>query len=113
MHEMALTESILGLVEDEARTAGFTKVKLVRLEVGALSHVSAEALVFCFDAVTRGTVAEGAVLDIVTVEGAGWCLDCSRTVPLAERFGVCPICGNHHVQMTAGDDLRVKELEVE
>ena len=113
MHEMALTESILGLIEDEARASGFTKVKLVRLEVGTLSHVSAEALVFCFDAVTRGTIAEGAALDIVAVEGSGWCLDCSQTVPLAERFGACPLCGNHHVQMTTGDELRVKELEVE
>lgn len=113
MHEMALTEGILDLVEDEAKTAGFKSVKVVRLEVGSLSHVSVEALRFCFDSVTQGSIAEGAVLDIVTIDGAGWCLDCSQTVALAERFGACPLCGNYHVQMTAGDDLRLKELEVE
>ena len=113
MHEMELTEGILDLIEDEAKTAGFTAVKIVRLEVGVLSHVSVEALQFCFEAVTKDTIASGAVLDIVTVEGAGWCMDCSQTVALAERFGACPLCGNYHVQMTAGDDLRLKELEVE
>ena len=113
MHEMALTESILELIEEEARKQSFTKVKLVRLEVGQLSHVSADALEFCFDAVTRSTIADGARLEIVTVPGQGWCMHCSKTVPLAERFGACPECGNYHVQMTAGDELRLHELEVE
>jgi len=30
-----------------------------------------------------------------------------------EHFGPCPECGRHHVQVAAGDDMRVKELEVE
>ncbi len=113
MHEMSLIESVIGLVEDEARKDGFAKVKVVRLAVGELSHAMPDALLFCFDAVSRGTIAEGAVLEIVTVSGAGWCMDCAKTVALSERFGACPDCGNHHVQMTAGDDLRLSELEVE
>lgn len=110
---MSLTESLIGLVEDEAKKGEFTKVKIVRLEVGALSHVSPDALLFCFDAVSRGTIAEGAQLDIITLPGQGWCMDCSKTVALSERFGACPECGNYHVQMTAGDELRLHELEVE
>jgi hydrogenase nickel incorporation protein HypA/HybF len=34
-------------------------------------------------------------------------------VALNERFGACPECGQYHVQMVAGDEMRVKELEVE
>lgn len=113
MHEMSLMESVLEIVEDEARRAGATSVKAVRLDIGELSHVEPEALRFCFEAVVDGTIAAGAVLEIVRVPGAGWCLDCAETVPLTERYGACPKCGNHHVQMTAGDDMRVAELEVE
>ena len=113
MHEMSLTESVIGLVEDQARKDAFTKVNVVRLEVGELSHVSPDALRFCFEAVSHGTIAEGARLDIVTVPGQGWCLDCSKTVALSERFGACPECGHYHVQMTSGDEMRLHELEVE
>jgi hydrogenase nickel incorporation protein HypA/HybF len=113
MHEMSLMESVIGLVEDEARKGGFTRVKTVRLDVGELSSAMPDALTFCFDAVSRGTIAEGAMLEIVSVPGQGWCMDCSKTVPLSERFGACPDCGNYHVQMTSGDDLRLSELEVE
>jgi hydrogenase nickel incorporation protein HypA/HybF len=112
MHELALTESLVGIVVEESRRQNVARVKAVVLEIGAIGQVEPESLRFCFDAVTRGTIAEGARLDIVTVPGAGWCLDCGKTVPLAERFGACPECGQRHVQMTAGDELRIREMEV-
>ena len=113
MHEMSLCEGVIELVEEEARKGGFAKVRTVVLELGALGSVEPDAMEFCFDAVSRGTVADGARLVIETVPGAGWCLDCAKTVPIEERFGACPECGQYHVQMTAGAELRVKELEVE
>jgi hydrogenase nickel incorporation protein HypA/HybF len=113
MHEMSLTESVVDILAEEGRRQGFARVKKVWLEIGVLSGVEPEAMEFCFDVVTRGTLAEGASLEIVRTPGQGWCLDCEKTVALAERFGTCPDCGGGRVQMTAGDEMRVKELEVE
>jgi hydrogenase nickel incorporation protein HypA/HybF len=113
MHEMALTQSIVEIVSEEARRHGCDKVRVVRLLIGALANVEPGALRFCFDAVSRDTIAEGATLDIVRAPGEGWCLDCGKAVALEERFGACPECGERHVQMTSGDDLRVLELEVD
>jgi hydrogenase nickel incorporation protein HypA/HybF len=113
MHEMALTESIVDIISQEARKLGFGKVRVVRLQIGPMALVDPEALRFCFDAVSRGTVAEGATLDIARPPGEGRCLDCGRTVALQERFGACPECGGRHVQMTSGDELRIEELEVD
>lgn len=113
MHELSLMESVLEIVEDEAAKAGATSVRMVKLVIGELSHVEPEAMAFCFEAVTRGTIADGARLEIERVPGRGWCLACGETVEISERFGTCPKCGGHEVQMTGGDDLRVAELEVE
>ncbi|MCW2315238.1 hydrogenase nickel incorporation protein HypA/HybF [Rhodoblastus acidophilus] len=113
MHEMSLTEGVVEILVEEGRKQGFAKVKTVWLEIGELSGVEPEAMLFCFDVVARGTLAEGAKLEIVRTPGAGWCLDCAKTVALGERFGQCPECGQYHVQMTSGDEMRVKELEVE
>ena len=104
MREMSLTES---LVE------GFSRVRTVRVAIGALGHVEADAVRFCFDAVTRGTIVEGARLDIRTVPGQAWCLDCAKTVRAADRVAACPECGQHRLQVTGGDDLRLDELEVD
>ena len=68
---------------------------------------------FCFSAVSAGAIAEGATLEIDRISGAGWRADCGNTVALADRFGDCPQCGGYRVQMTAGDELRVREIEVE
>ncbi len=113
MHEMALMESLVELIEDESRKRGFSRVRVVRLELGALGGVDADAMRFCFDAIVKGALVEGALLDIVVKPGEGWCLDCAEAVVIHERFDACPRCGGNHVQAAAGDELRLKELEVE
>lgn len=113
MHEMSLAEGVLQLMEDAAASQGFGRVKTVWLEIGQLAAVEVEAMRFCFDAVTRGSLAEGAALEIVELPGQGWCMKCAATVPISEQFGACPQCGSHQVQATGGTEMRVKELEVE
>lgn len=112
MHEMSLAESVLQLIEDAARRDRFNKVSTVWLEIGQLSVVEPEAMAFCFDAVTRNTVADGARLEIITLPGQGWCQACALTVPMTEVFDECPHCGGYPLQVTAGAEMRVKELEV-
>ncbi len=113
MHEMSLAESVLGIIEDAAAAQGFTQVKAVVLEIGQLAAVEVEAMRFCFDAVMRDTLADGARLEIVEVPGAGWCRDCETQVPMNDRLDICPHCGGAHLQPSGGLELKVKELEVE
>jgi hydrogenase nickel incorporation protein HypA/HybF len=110
---MALTESIVEIALEEARKQGARRVVRVFVDVGALSHVEPEALEFCFSAIASGTAAEGAKLEIQRIAGAGWCLDCEKSVALAERYGACPECGGCRVKMTAGDELKIREMEID
>jgi hydrogenase nickel incorporation protein HypA/HybF len=109
---MALAESMLQIVEDAARKNGAARVTAVRLELGALSHVEREALAFCFDAVTKGGVANGATLEIDATPGAAWCVPCGERVPLAQLGDPCPHCGGWRLTVVAGEEMRVKEIEV-
>lgn len=113
MHEMSLAEGILQLVEETARREQAARVKLVVLEIGRMSSVEPEAIKFCFEAVTHGSMAQGARLEIVDVPGAGWCMRCAETVPMQERYGACPKCGSFQVQPTSGTEMRVKEIEID
>jgi len=112
MHEMSLMESVIEIACDVARRNGASEIREIRLRVGMLSHVDARALSFCHEAVRHGTIAANARLSIDHVPGRGWCLDCGKAVALTERFGACPDCGRHRVQMTAGDELSIQDLEV-
>jgi len=112
MHEMSLAEGVLQVIEDAARKDHFSKVTSVWLEIGQLSGVEPEAMRFCFDAVTRDSIAAGACLEIIATPGQGWCMACAKTVTMTEAFGECPDCGGFQMQVTGGTELRIKELEV-
>ena len=109
---MSLAEGVLQLIEDAGRQQEFSKVTTVWLEIGQLSGVEVEAMKFCFDAVTRDSIADGARLEIIALPGIGWCMECAKSVPMAEVFGECPQCGGYRMQVTGGTEMRVKELEV-
>lgn len=66
MHELAVAQSLVSMIEEIA--AGRRVVK-VTLEVGQLSCVSAEALSFSFNLVSEGTTAHGAELDVRRTPG--------------------------------------------
>jgi len=113
MHEMSLAESMLQIIEDTARRQGFTRVRTVWLEIGQLACVEQESLRFGFDAVTRGSIAQQARLEIIETAGQGRCEKCDEVFPLAALYEACPKCGSYDVRVIGGDAMRVKELEVE
>ena len=110
MHERSIAESVLGIVRDTARGGGLARVSAVRLEIGALAAVEPAALRFCFDSVTRGSLAEGAELVIDALPGLAWCFGCGEAVALAARGDPCPRCGGSRLQVTGGTEMRVKDI---
>lgn len=112
MHEMALAESMLQIVEDVAVTQGFAQVRTIWVEVGSMASVEVAALQFCFEAVARDSVAQGAKLEIIEVDGSGYCSSCLRSSPAQSLLDACPACGAYTMQITGGTELRIKELDV-
>ena len=110
---MSIAEGIIQVLEDQARSQNYTKVKAVWLEIGPLAAIETDALRFCFDAVTRNSLAEGARLEIIEQPAMAWCLGCSQQIEVKQRYDSCPLCGSYQVQVTSGEELRIKELEVE
>ncbi|HQT45788.1 MAG: hydrogenase maturation nickel metallochaperone HypA [Acidocella sp. 20-63-7] len=112
MHEMALCEGLVEALEEQAKAQGFGKVHTVWLEIGALSTVEPEAMLFNFDIVTHGTVAEDARLEIIPVEGKAWCMQCAEAVSVKRHGGGCPVCGSYQLQILDGQQMRIKQIEV-
>lgn len=113
MHELALAHGIVEVIREQAEAQGFRRVTVVRLVIGALSHVEPQALEFGFDAASRGSPAEGAILRIDRPPGEAFCLDCAVTVTIEDRTAACPLCGGYRLMVTGGEDMRIKDLEVE
>jgi hydrogenase nickel incorporation protein HypA/HybF len=110
MHELALAEGVIGVVERHARGRQVTRVEL---KVGHLRQVVPDALSFAFELVAQGTVADGAELEMEVVPAAGRCGGCGQRTPLPELPLVCRVCGSSDVEVTQGEELLVDSLEVE
>lgn len=112
MHEMSLAEGIRSIVTDHARTHGFARVTVLRLEIGRFAGVEKPALEFAFDVVMRGSPAEGARLEMLDLPGQALCYDCMKTVEIADRLDPCPLCGGGRLIPQGGDEMRIKDMEV-
>lgn len=113
MHELDLARSVVDAIQTEASRQSFSRVDRVVLEVGALSCVDPHALEFGFDAATRGTLVEGAALEILSPPGMAQCFGCGRTVKLAQKGDPCPECGSYQLVVSGGEELKIKSLEVQ
>ncbi|MDD2321213.1 MAG: hydrogenase maturation nickel metallochaperone HypA [Geobacteraceae bacterium] len=110
MHELSLTQGVVDICES---SAGGRRVTAVVLQIGELSSVVPEAVEFCFEACSRGTLLEGARLIIEQIPARGRCGDCSTEFPLRSYYNSCPSCAGHRVTIISGEELRVKEMEVD
>ncbi len=111
MHELSLCESIRQVVENHAGAHSVDRVKRVWVELGCFSCVSQEALSFAFDVVMRGSVAEGAELIVLDLPGKAICHDCGKEVTILDRLACCPSCGGTTLMPTAGNEMRIKDME--
>ncbi len=113
MHESGIASSLLEIIEREALPYGGLKVINVRLRIGKLSGVMPDALRFAFEALSKGGVAEGALLDIEEVPLRIRCNGCGRTSDAESFFMACPHCKGVEVEIIAGRELEIKEMEIE
>lgn len=110
MHEMAITQGIIDLCLEHA---GGRQVRSLEVEIGELSSVVPDAIEFCFEACSCETLLEGARLTIIRIPGRGQCQECAQETPLTELYGSCRYCGGNRVVIVAGEEMRVREIEVD
>lgn len=113
MHEMSIAEGIVDIALQMAEQHQSPKVNTIFLELGRMSGVEPEALQFCFEAVTRGTKAEGARLEIDFKEIEGQCIECGEQFSIDNYVFKCPKCESSLIDTISGRELRVTSLDLE
>ena len=108
MHELAIVESVVETVTDRLPGA---RISCVRLEIGALSGVVADAVRFCFELATEGTGLEGASLEITEKPGQCRCRTCGEDFSPDGPILLCP-CGSADAEVLAGQELKIASVKV-
>jgi len=100
MHEVAVMSQIVELVLSEAKKRDAEQVSRVKLEIGEYTFLGEEQMRFAFEVLSKGTVAEGALLDITTRRGVVEC-PCGYSgapeqpedIHILAPILMCPKCG--------------------
>ncbi|MCU0533524.1 MAG: hydrogenase maturation nickel metallochaperone HypA [Hydrococcus sp. Prado102] len=72
-----------------------------------------DAIRFCFDVCCKGTVLEGANLEIIEIPGLASCCNCGAKINLDRPFGICDRCGSVELKIIQGQELKIKSMEIE
>jgi len=113
MHEASITESLLSLALEKASEAKAGKITRINLVVGELAGVVSECVQFYFDAISKNTLADGAVLSFETKPTRIRCRKCEKEFTPVNHDWSCPDCHEIGVEIVSGRECYMESIEVE
>jgi hydrogenase nickel incorporation protein HypA/HybF len=112
MHELSIMEQVLEIALEKTRQQGASQIHYLKMRVGEMSGVVAEALQFAFDVATEMTAAEGAIFEIETVPVICYCESCQVEFQPTDLFYECPQCGQLSADIRQGREIELSSLEI-
>ena len=112
MHELSIALSIVDMAQEEAERRN-VQVEAVHLELGALSGVVKEALLFSYEIACDGTLLAGSRLVVKDVPIEVFCPGCGAAKTLRSlQWFHCPDCGAATSEILHGKELAITALEL-
>lgn len=114
MHELPVTQGILSVALEAAEQHGHRRITAVNLVIGDLTSIVDDSVQFYFDAMSEGTLAEGAELRFQREAAAAKCLECGHqytVTPPLDPF--CPQCDSPFLEISGGKEFYVDSIEVD
>ena len=112
MDERELAHHVFEVLDLAAYRNSVQHVKSVRLALGGRRKVDHTQLRARFDDISRGTVADGARLDISVLPVRRRCHNCGAEFAGSDVEAPCPTCAHPVTEPMDGEQIRVLDIEV-
>ena len=113
MHEVAIAQGLLDIAIDNCKKQGYKGIESIKVKIGKAAGVMPDSLLFAFEAMKIGTMAEKAVLTIDEIPVSGYCNGCSSDFTVDDAYVIeCPKCGHLSLRIDTGRELNIDEMEV-
>ena len=113
MHEFSVVQSLMGLIEENARQNNAKSVSKVVVKIGKMSGIEPHLLKIAFDTFKEKTICENAELEMVLQEVIAYCEDCQREFVIKEHRFICPFCNGFNLQIKDGEDMYLMSIEMD
>ncbi len=113
MHELGIVFYIIRDVKQVAEENGVGHVSAVVMNIGEVSTIVPEYLQDCWRwAADKEEILKGCELRINTLPAVTWCDGCKREYGTVEHGRTCPYCGSESTWLLRGNEVEIKEIEV-
>ncbi len=114
MHELSVTEGILGAALEAADRAGARRITAINMVIGDLSSIVDDSVQFYFEILSKDTIAANAALHFRREPGRALCRDCGHAFEVSPPLEpICPVCGGIRLEVTGGREFLVESIEIE
>lgn len=114
MHEMSVMVDIVDMMDQYADENQIPDIKVVVLQVGALTGIIPNYVYACWEAaIDHSKHLKNSSVKIEEIPGIGCCKDCRTEYDLSEHEGVCPSCSSRNWIELSGNEFVIKEILVE
>ena len=114
MHELSLIHNVVDSLYEVFEKQPVRKVRSVTLSVGTVSGVVPHYLTDAWKwFVKDDELFKESELKIEFIHAYTTCLDCGEVYDTIQYAKVCPKCHSEHTVLKQGNELLIKEVEVE
>jgi hydrogenase nickel incorporation protein HypA/HybF len=113
MHESHIARTLLREVLARATLEGARRVVSVRGRVAESETIAGESIGLSFAAMARGTIAEGARLDLSVEHVEARCRRCGALHRPEHHVVLCPSCGSPDGELVSPTGLWIESIDVD
>ena len=113
MHSLAMAQDILAAVLVEAEKHNTKHVKAISVKIGDGHFAESDSLQFCLEAEAKGTIVEGARIEVELAGTTARCRECALVFPVENHLLACPHCGDRNPEILGGDEPPQVTLKLE
>ena len=114
MHELGIVFNITKQIDEIAKENKVNKVTSLTVEVGEVSTVVPEYFTDCFEWAKKKTeYLKDCKLNLVVLSALSYCEDCKQTYNTVKYGKTCPHCKSEHTYLVTGNEVKMKQIEVE
>lgn len=99
MHSLGLAQDLLRAVLGEAAQHDGRHVRSIHVTLGHHDFTEAESVQFCLEALSQGTLADGAEIRVASAQSSLRCADCEGIFETENPANTCPSCGQSALTM--------------
>jgi hydrogenase nickel incorporation protein HypA/HybF len=116
MHELPIVKSVLEAALRHAAGRKAEKIHSIVLVVGQMHDIVVELVDKFFRFAAKGTIAQGAVVEIELIPVICRCRACKENYVLhlhgSEEKMCCPVCGSVEADRLSGDEFMIREIKI-